>query len=134
MASLLEFQHFQQFLNSRIERLKSNKERDLFDEEAITYEEEIKSAKWSSEQMKVAFKDIKVSCATGRIENDAFSLSLSLQDILQKHSTKVARNTKTLMKDTKNLFQGKGNVCVREKEERNRECERDSEREREREK
>lgn len=60
LASLLEFQHFQQFLNGRIERLKSNKERDLFDDEVIIYEEELKSGKWSSDQMKVAWKDMKV--------------------------------------------------------------------------
>ena len=60
LTLLLEFQHFQQFLNGRIERLKCNRERDIFDDEVIVYEEELKSGKWSSDQMKVAFKDMKV--------------------------------------------------------------------------
>ena len=61
LCLLLEFQHFQQFINGRIDRLNSNKERDMFDDEVIIYEEELKSGKWSSDQMKVAFKDMKVN-------------------------------------------------------------------------
>ena len=39
LENLLHFQHFQQFINGRINRLASNKERDLFDDEVIIYEE-----------------------------------------------------------------------------------------------
>ena len=40
LRELLHFQHFRQFINCRIERLKSKKqERDLFDSEVLLYED-----------------------------------------------------------------------------------------------
>ena len=40
LESLLQFQHFRQFINGRIEQLKTRKvERDIFDNEVLTYEE-----------------------------------------------------------------------------------------------
>ena len=40
LGELLHFQHFQQFINSKIEKLKSrNVERDIFDNEVLAYEE-----------------------------------------------------------------------------------------------
>jgi hypothetical protein len=70
LKNLLQFQHFQQFLASRIERLNRNQERDIFDEEVISYDDDLKSSKYSSDQMKLAFKDMKV--------NEIFSFVMSL--------------------------------------------------------
>ena len=39
LSDLFQFQHFQQFVNNRIDRLSKHKERDMFDEEAIVYDE-----------------------------------------------------------------------------------------------
>ena len=39
LSELFHFQHFQQFVNNRIDRLSKHKERDIFDEEAILYDE-----------------------------------------------------------------------------------------------
>ena len=40
LGQLLHFQHFRQFINSRIDKLKnSGLERDLFDSEVLAYEE-----------------------------------------------------------------------------------------------
>lgn len=40
LAELLNFQHFRQFINGRIDKLKSQSlERDLFDIEVLAYEE-----------------------------------------------------------------------------------------------
>ena len=40
LESLLHFQHFRQFINSKIEKLKTkNQERDRFDDEVMMYEE-----------------------------------------------------------------------------------------------
>lgn len=37
LTNFLQFQHFQQFIAGRIDRLASNKERDLFDDEVIAF-------------------------------------------------------------------------------------------------
>ena len=39
LSELLHFQHFRQFMNSRINRLNQRMERDLFDEAVVTYED-----------------------------------------------------------------------------------------------
>ena len=40
LGQLLHFQHFRQFINSKIDKLKNrNLERDLFDNEVLAYEE-----------------------------------------------------------------------------------------------
>ena len=39
LSQLLHFQHFQQFLNSRIDNLNLHQERDMFDEEVIMFDE-----------------------------------------------------------------------------------------------
>ena len=39
LIELFRFQHFQQFVYNRIDRLSKHKERDMFDEEAILYDE-----------------------------------------------------------------------------------------------
>lgn len=40
LGQLLHFQHFRQFINSKIDKLKNRKiERDLFDNEVLAYEE-----------------------------------------------------------------------------------------------
>ena len=39
LSELFQFQHFQQFVNNRIDRLSKHDDRDIFDEEAILYDE-----------------------------------------------------------------------------------------------
>ena len=42
LEQLLHFQHFRQFINTKIDKLKNSRlERDLFDTEVMTYEEGI---------------------------------------------------------------------------------------------
>ena len=89
LSQLLHFQHFQQFLNSRIDNLNLHQERDMFDEEVIVFDEEMKTGKFSSEQMKSAFKEVK--------------------GILKKHGKDAIRNTGTL---TQKFFQGMINEKV----------------------
>lgn len=39
LAELLQFQHFRQFMNTRINRLNQQLERDLFDEAVIAFDD-----------------------------------------------------------------------------------------------
>ena len=39
LGELLHFQHFQQFIKNRMDRLNEHRERDIFDEEAIVFDE-----------------------------------------------------------------------------------------------
>ncbi len=53
LKELLNFQHFRQFINGRIDKLKSQSvERDLFDNEVLMYEEgeeEVERGLWKEE-------------------------------------------------------------------------------------
>lgn len=88
LRELLHFQHFRQFINCRIERLKSKKqERDLFDSEVLLYEDELKGT--TQEHLKAAFEKFVSSTVEG---------SKWLWDKSEKVRVKGWKTTKNLVK------------------------------------
>jgi hypothetical protein len=107
LASLLHFQHFRQFINTKIDQLKNQSiARDIFDMEAMFYDDEMKGT--TQEKIKTAFNKFVTSTRGGgkRLMEKSEKLSHQLQKGVTKGYGKIVdkKTFQKFVKDTKRTW------------------------------